>query len=170
MSRVGDGCMYSLRVLSAFCAPGVAYGSPILARDRRYGSRLGRLQCRRQRYSGARLAVWQGMLMVRGREELMSAVWRWGERCQRAAIVKEAGAGFWHGRGNAKSPAIGRAFQNLAVRKGFEPLIRFHVYTLSRRAPSTTRTPHQIVSATACGVAMGANVGKSRRGVNTIFS
>lgn len=33
---------------------------------------------------------------------------------------------------------------NLAVRKGFEPLIRFLVYTLSRRAPSTARTPHRI--------------------------
>src|SRR5690554_8021239 len=32
----------------------------------------------------------------------------------------------------------------LAVREGFEPSIRFPVYTLSRRAPSTTRTPHQI--------------------------
>ena len=30
---------------------------------------------------------------------------------------------------------------SLAERKGFEPSIRFHVYTLSRRAPSTTRTP-----------------------------
>ena len=29
----------------------------------------------------------------------------------------------------------------LAEREGFEPSIRFHVYTLSRRAPSTTRTP-----------------------------
>ena len=28
-----------------------------------------------------------------------------------------------------------------AERKGFEPLIPFRVYTLSRRAPSTTRTP-----------------------------
>gem|GEM_PF-4875779 len=32
----------------------------------------------------------------------------------------------------------------MAVRKGFEPLIRFLVYTLSRRAPSTARTPHRI--------------------------
>ena len=32
----------------------------------------------------------------------------------------------------------------MAVRKGFEPLIRFHVYTLSRRAPSASRTPNQI--------------------------
>ena len=28
-----------------------------------------------------------------------------------------------------------------AERAGFEPAIRFPVYTLSRRAPSTTRTP-----------------------------
>jgi hypothetical protein len=28
----------------------------------------------------------------------------------------------------------------VAETKGFEPLIRFPVYTLSRRAPSTTRT------------------------------
>jgi hypothetical protein len=28
-----------------------------------------------------------------------------------------------------------------AEREGFEPSIRFPVYTLSRRAPSTTRTP-----------------------------
>ncbi|GEM_PF-6613490 len=33
---------------------------------------------------------------------------------------------------------------NLAEREGFEPSIRFHVYTLSRRAPSTTRTSLQI--------------------------
>ncbi len=33
---------------------------------------------------------------------------------------------------------------NMAVREGFEPSIRFHVYTLSRRAPSATRTPHHI--------------------------
>ncbi len=30
----------------------------------------------------------------------------------------------------------------LAVRKGFEPLMQFPTYTLSRRAPSTTRTPY----------------------------
>ena len=33
---------------------------------------------------------------------------------------------------------------DLAVREGFEPSIRFLVYTLSRRAPSTARTPHRI--------------------------
>ena len=32
-------------------------------------------------------------------------------------------------------------FISFAERKGFEPSIRFPVYTLSRRAPSTTRTP-----------------------------
>jgi hypothetical protein len=31
----------------------------------------------------------------------------------------------------------------LAVREGFEPSIGFHLYTRSRRAPSTTRPPHQ---------------------------
>jgi hypothetical protein len=31
--------------------------------------------------------------------------------------------------------------RGFAERKGFEPSIRFPVYTLSRRAPSTTRTP-----------------------------
>ena len=29
----------------------------------------------------------------------------------------------------------------MADREGFEPSIRFHVYTRSRRAPSTTRPP-----------------------------
>jgi hypothetical protein len=33
----------------------------------------------------------------------------------------------------------------VAVKKGFEPLIRFLVYTLSRRAPSTTRTLHRFL-------------------------
>src|SRR5690606_11031166 len=32
----------------------------------------------------------------------------------------------------------------LAERKGFEPLRRFPVYTLSRRAPSTTRPPLRV--------------------------
>ena len=36
-----------------------------------------------------------------------------------------------------------RGFFNLAEREGFEPSIRLTVYTLSRRAPSTTRTPLQ---------------------------
>ncbi len=31
----------------------------------------------------------------------------------------------------------------LAVRVGFEPTRQFPVYTLSKRAPSTTRPPHQ---------------------------
>ena len=34
---------------------------------------------------------------------------------------------------------------NLAVREGFEPSIHFRVYTLSRRAPSATQTPHRFV-------------------------
>ncbi len=33
----------------------------------------------------------------------------------------------------------------MAEREGFEPSIRVNVYTLSRRAPSTTRTPLQIL-------------------------
>lgn len=32
----------------------------------------------------------------------------------------------------------------MAVRGGFEPPIHFRIYTLSRRAPSTTRTSHRI--------------------------
>ena len=35
---------------------------------------------------------------------------------------------------------------NLAVREGFEPSIHFRVYTLSRRAPSATQTPHRFVA------------------------
>ncbi len=34
--------------------------------------------------------------------------------------------------------------KEVAVREGFEPSIHFRVYTLSRRAPSTTRTPHRV--------------------------
>ena len=47
----------------------------------------------------------------------------------------------------ANSPRLGEVLEIanyqdcMAERKGFEPLIRFHVYTLSRRAPSTTRPP-----------------------------
>jgi predicted transcriptional regulator len=36
----------------------------------------------------------------------------------------------------------GRTTPRMAVRVGFEPTIRFPVYTLSKRAPSTTRPPH----------------------------
>ncbi len=32
----------------------------------------------------------------------------------------------------------------MAVRRGFEPLIRVNVYTLSRRAPSASRTSHHV--------------------------
>ena len=35
---------------------------------------------------------------------------------------------------------------NLAERKGFEPLVRFPVHTLSKRAPSTTRTSLRLES------------------------
>ena|GEM_PF-5479889 len=31
----------------------------------------------------------------------------------------------------------------MAVREGFEPSIGVNLYTLSRRAPSTTQTPHR---------------------------
>ncbi len=40
-------------------------------------------------------------------------------------------------------------FLNLAVREGFEPSIHFRVYTLSRRAPSATQTPHRFVAGNA---------------------
>ncbi len=41
-----------------------------------------------------------------------------------------------------------RAFcSNMAVREGFEPSIHLRVYTLSRRAPSATQTPHRFVTA-----------------------
>ncbi len=36
----------------------------------------------------------------------------------------------------------------MADRAGFEPAIRSHVYTLSRRAPSTTRPPVRFVNRT----------------------
>jgi hypothetical protein len=43
-------------------------------------------------------------------------------------------------------------FLLLAVREGFEPSIGINLYTLSRRAPSTTRTPHQnLFSSDHCG-------------------
>src|SRR5688572_7397731 len=37
----------------------------------------------------------------------------------------------------------------MAERKGFEPLVRFLVHTLSKRAPSTTRTSLRLESAIA---------------------
>ena len=43
-------------------------------------------------------------------------------------------------RSRGTVPTVNR--ECLAVREGFEPSIRFHVYTRSRRAPSTTRPPH----------------------------
>ena len=46
----------------------------------------------------------------------------------------------------------------MAVREGFEPSIRFHVYTRSRRAPSTTRPPHRIPEGEA-----GTSYAKARR-------
>ena len=44
-----------------------------------------------------------------------------------------------------KKPGTKAGLFNLAVREGFEPSIGINLYTLSRRAPSTTRTPHQIL-------------------------
>ncbi|MCW2479113.1 hypothetical protein, partial [Candidatus Symbiopectobacterium sp. NZEC135] len=46
-----------------------------------------------------------------------------------------------------------------------EPSIRFHVYTLSRRAPSATQTPHRIARHQHAA-ATGANVGKLPGSVN----
>jgi hypothetical protein len=47
-----------------------------------------------------------------------------------------------------KSPRKWRGHRfDLAERAGFEPAIPFRVYTLSRRAPSTTRTPLLIKTA-----------------------
>ena len=45
------------------------------------------------------------------------------------------------GPGIKNAPLSGALLILFAERKGFEPLIPFRVYTLSRRAPSTTRTP-----------------------------
>ena len=56
----------------------------------------------------------------------------------------------------------------LAVREGFEPSIRVSVYTLSRRAPSATQTPHR-KSFHAVALLTGANVGKSTLSVNTLL-
>ncbi len=56
----------------------------------------------------------------------------------------------------------------LAVREGFEPSIRVSVYTLSRRAPSATQTPHR-KSFHAVALLTGANVGKSALSVNTLL-
>ena len=47
---------------------------------------------------------------------------------------------------NKNAPIKSGTFISSAERKGFEPLIPFRVYTLSRRAPSTTRTPLLIIS------------------------
>ena len=43
----------------------------------------------------------------------------------------------------------------MAVREGFEPSIRVNVYTLSRRAPSATRTPHRFAFAIRLGSERG---------------
>lgn len=62
----------------------------------------------------------------------------------RAENVLGTSDGIANGR-NDKAPIIGALhISSLAVRVGFEPTIRFLVYTLSRRAPSTARTPHRV--------------------------
>ena len=38
----------------------------------------------------------------------------------------------------------------MAEREGFEPSIRFPVYTLSKRAPSTTRPPLLLILKVSC--------------------
>ena len=38
----------------------------------------------------------------------------------------------------------------MAEREGFEPSIRFPVYTLSKRAPSTTRPPLLLILIVSC--------------------
>ncbi len=44
-------------------------------------------------------------------------------------------------RFSARLRTFCRKIDGVAEREGFEPSIRFTVYTLSRRAPSTTRPP-----------------------------
>ena len=47
----------------------------------------------------------------------------------------------WPARSAGRAVARqGSRERRLAERKGFEPLVRFPVHTLSKRAPSTTRT------------------------------
>lgn len=48
----------------------------------------------------------------------------------------------------------------MAVRGGFEPPIQSPIYTLSRRAPSTTRTSHHIQSVFSYTVWNGVNYTK----------
>jgi hypothetical protein len=47
---------------------------------------------------------------------------------------------------NKKPRNAGLSDNKMAVKKGFEPLIQFPVYTLSRRAPSATRTLHRFLA------------------------
>ena len=60
---------------------------------------------------------------------------------------------------------------NLAVREGFEPSIHFRVYTLSRRAPSATRTPHHIflLRNHRCNGALLLGVGQIRSRIISVF-
>ena len=60
----------------------------------------------------------------------------------------------WHNK-NADLKVSIFPIYSIAERKGFEPSIRFPVYTLSRRAPSTTRTPLCLLRPVSVG---GANL------------
>src|SRR5262249_55613579 len=60
------------------------------------------------------------------------------ERSPADRAIYETVDGYW-ASGRRRTAANGE----LAVRVGFEPTIRFPVYTLSKRAPSTTRPSHQ---------------------------
>ena len=52
----------------------------------------------------------------------------------------------------------------VAERKGFEPLRRFPAYTLSRRAPSTTRPSLRIALISGWNIPEGRLVGRRERG------
>ena len=57
----------------------------------------------------------------------------------------------------------------MAVREGFEPSIRLHVYTLSRRAPSATQTPHRVTTINRVNAVDRRNVGKTMSSVNPLM-
>ena len=62
--------------------------------------------------------------------------------CPDILIKKPPSLKLWHKLKffDLKKTAVAKAMAVKAETKGFEPLIQFPVYTLSRRAPSTTRT------------------------------
>jgi hypothetical protein len=71
---------------------------------------------------------------------------------------------------NNKCPLSGALIILLAERAGFEPAIPFRVYTLSRRAPSTTRTPLQkIVCSMRFQLATARRRGPSATGVTSAY-